>query len=127
MDLSILPERLDMTASRLWKTGEPCTTPKGRLLVGNRKSSYCCIKFADNTEATLSETLTAALRILDPHAAFLNELAEKGACLHFSIGWFSDDLNSGERLEWSLLLALANLKISLNFDFYGPQETATVT
>ncbi len=42
-----------------------------------------------------------------------------GGALSFFVGWFSDG-DAGERLAWPLLRELAELRISLELDVYGP-------
>jgi len=121
LDLSVIPEQLDMPASRLWNAGNPRTTPDGTLLGGNHRDSFCSINFEASSEISLPDSLKAALVQLIPHREFLEHLTGSGAKLRFFIGWVSD-FNSRDCLDWNLLAQIAGLKISLDFDFYGPDE-----
>jgi hypothetical protein len=120
-DLSGIPTELGLPAKRIWKAGDKRTTPTGRELEGVRRSSYCTIQFeiADD----LPKSLSSALDLLKQHKAFLINLSDAGVQLHFFVGWFSD-ANSRDVLEWPLLRDLADLRIGLDFDVYGPDEAA---
>ncbi len=116
-DLAILPQTLGLAAKRLWKAGEARVAPNGRIQGGIHKHSYCLIEF--EPVASLPESLAGAITRLKPHKSFLIQLTENGVKFRFFIGWFSE-FNSGDRLEWALLRDIADLQISLDFDFYGP-------
>jgi hypothetical protein len=120
-DLSSLPAQLGMSANRLWKVGESRVAPNGRAQVGDYQYSYCSIEFESSSQG-LPKSLKLAVEKLRTHKAFLEELSASGVKLRFFIGWFSD-FNSADRFEWELLRDIADLKISLDFDFYGPDET----
>src|SRR5262249_42563363 len=116
-DLAILPETLGLTANRLWKVGEARVAPNGRVQSGKNRYSFCSIEF--EPRASLPESLALAMKRLKPQKSFLTQLAENGVKFRFFIGWFSE-FNSGDHLEWDLLRDIADLQISLDFDFYGP-------
>ena len=125
LDLSVIPEQLNLIANRLWKAGQPRMAPDGRLLGGSYQNSYCSIVFEHAPEVSLPVGLKVALAELTPHKPFLEELVVSGANLRFFVGWFSDS-NSRDYLDWKLLKEIADLKISLDLDFYGPDETNPV-
>jgi hypothetical protein len=118
-DLSILPTTLGVTAHSLWKAGDLRLTPKGGVSEVAHKNSYCSIKF--DGLADLPQSIVAALEGLKRHEALLRSLAENGVKFAFFIGWFSE-WNSHDVFSWQLLNQLADLRISLEFDFYGPKE-----
>lgn len=99
--------------------------PDGRLLGGSYQNSYCSIVFEHAPEVSLPVGLKVALAKLTPHKPFLEELVASGANLRFFVGWFSDS-SSRDYLDWKLLKEIADLKISLDLDFYGPDETNPV-
>lgn len=119
-DLGMLPAQLDMTARVLWRAGEPRIAPSGRVIGGNRPNSYCSFDIGEGDD--LPRSLREALKLLMPHRAMLEGLSASGVTFGFFIGWFSGSLNSGERLDWDLLRDISDLKIALDFDFYGPEE-----
>jgi hypothetical protein len=109
---------MGITASILWKAGEPRRTPKGTPLEGVRNSCYCSISFDALTD--LPQSLEAALTTLKKHKDLLQSLSERGVEFAFFVGWFSQS-NSGDVLHWQLLDELAKLRISLELDIYGPE------
>ena len=123
-DLSELPVKLGMSPKRLWKVGEPRVAPNGRVIGGNHRSSYCSIEFESSPEG-LPTSLRMSVEKLSQHKQLLDEFSKVGVNFRFFIGWFSE-FNSEDRLDWQLLSSIAALKISLDFDFYGPQETQQI-
>jgi hypothetical protein len=119
-DLSRLPELLGMPSSVLWRVGEPCKTPKGKALDRIADTSYCSIRF--EMLDGLPQSLEAAVAALTPHKSYLDGLSDSGGSFRFFIGWFSESWNTGERLNWTLLRDIADLRIALDFDVYGPGE-----
>ena len=116
-DLSGIPVRLGMPALRVWKKGDTRIARNGRLLGGLYNESYCSIQF-ERGEVHLPSGLVAAIQILRPHKEYLHELFDSGATISFFVGWHSD-FNSRDVLDWQILRDLADLKISLDLDFYG--------
>ncbi len=113
-----------MSVHNLQKAGELCRTPKGRQPnTIARESSSCGIEF--DTLGDLPKSLEAAVVSLLPHKPYLNSLSDTGATFRFFIGWFSESWNTGERLNWNLLRDIADLRISLDFDVYGPGENGS--
>jgi hypothetical protein len=111
-DLSGVPSRLGLPASRLWKKGDARTTTNGPQARGIHRSSYCCIEFDQIAESDLTTGLKAALTALKHHKEYLIFLSESGAKLSIFIGWFSDR-NSRDVLDWQILNDMAELRISL--------------
>lgn len=122
-DLSGVPTELGLPASRLWMKGDRITTPTGRVMDGSYKKSYCSIQFGERHQRDLLTGLRSALAVLLPHQSYFEKLSVDGIQVRFFVGWFSDKLNSREILDWEVLRDLAKLKISLDFDFYGPDES----
>jgi len=119
-DLSIIPTTLGMEAQRIWKRGEPRQAPAGTLLDGAYGASYCSIEFGVLTD--LPQSIAAALTVLKPHSEFLQSLAEDGVQFAFFVGWFSEEQSSGGTLGVKLLQDLADLRISLELNFYAPDQ-----
>ena len=117
---------LGMTPSRSWRAGEARTTPKGRPLTGFRDASYWTAPLTDgdSKQLHLCAAIADAARSLAPHTAFLVEFAESGGKSEFFIGWFFDEGNSGDVLDWRLLESLAQLRVDLSFDVYSTDSDA---
>ena len=120
-DLSAIPEKLGLPPDSIWKKGDLSIAPNGRVIGGVRPSSACSIQFGKDYENGLPGGLKAALAILKPHQEFICGLAATGVELSFFIGWFSD-FNSRDVLDWATLRDLADLHISLDLDFYAPDQ-----
>jgi len=126
-DLSRVPQSLGLPVSRIWKAGDPRSTPKGTPLEGSWRNSYCCLTLQEERVASLPELLRKVLPKLARHKGVLDELTSDGATLSLFVGWFSEEANSRDLIEWDLLAELANLKIALDLDFYGPENPARQT
>jgi hypothetical protein len=121
-DLSEVPQKLGIQASRMWKKGDRITTPTDRVMDGTYKKSYCSIQLGQRRQEDLSAGLRSALVVLLPHRAYFEKLSADGIQVRFFIGWFSDKLNSREIVDWEILRDMAQLHISLDLDFYGPDK-----
>ena len=124
-DLSVVSDALGVPPSRLWRAGEPRTTPTGGQLAGVNKVSYCTIPLDQEPGTPLPDAIASVLKRLRAERRILDPLAASGGSFNFFVGWFTDG-NSGEILDWHLLKDLADLKISLDMDVYdGPQWSRT--
>ena len=126
MDLSILPQTLGMAADRLWTVGDIRKAPNGRAQGGNYKYSYCCIDIPAPADVELPTLMGKLLDDLESHKDLLNRLAADGVKFKFFVGWFSD-FNSRDVFEWQLLGRMADLRVSLDIDFYGPDDSRKVS
>jgi len=118
-DLSNLPQLLGLPVEGSWKVGDLSVLPNGRVIGGHRKHSHCSMRI--EPQESLPASLAFAVQHLEPRKDVLQRFSEEGARIHLFVGWFSADLNSSDRFEWSLLRDIAALKLSLDFDFYGPE------
>ena len=60
-----------------------------------------------------------ALDQLAPHRPFFHRIRSQGGTVEFFVGWFFDG-NSGDVFDCDLLARMADLKIDLSLDVYGP-------
>ena len=120
-DLSAIPGQLGLPAKQTGKKGDPRIAPNGRVTGSVYRHSSCSIQFGADHERDLPRGLKSALATLLPHKTYLADWSEKGATLGLFIGWFSD-FNSRDAIDWKILKDLAELQISLDIDFYGPDE-----
>jgi hypothetical protein len=56
---------------------------------------------------------------LAPHCHFLHGFRSQGGTIELFVGWFLDG-PSGDVFDCDLLARLADLKIDLSLDIYGP-------
>jgi hypothetical protein len=93
--------------------------PKGRGTGDIHRDSYCSILFNETPQTELPLGIKSALDLLRPHREFLVDLTDAGVHLQFFVGWYSE-CNSRDVLDWAILKEMAELRISLDLDFYGP-------
>ena len=123
-DSSAVPAKLGLPAADIWKKGDPIISSKGRDTGRLARQSRCMFKFAAPQDTSLPDGLRAAIELLNPCRDVLVDLDENGARMQFFVGLFSDGTNARDVLDWKLLAALADLRISLDMDFYGPDQPA---
>ena len=109
---------LGLTPTRVWRAGEPRTTPKGTVLDGLRYASYWTAPLTEGVsrEIRLAKAIDGALDRLSPHRDLLLDIAADGGKAELFIGWFIHDGNSGDDFGWRLLARLADLRLDLGFD-----------
>lgn len=120
-DPADMSRTLGLTPCTQAKAGEPRCTPKGRRLEGVHAESYwACDPFdmpwGSSHDRSLEDALEEVLTVLEPHAAFLVELAQEGR----NTLWFSSHGNRNFTVEIppATLARLAALKFSLVHDVY---------
>ena len=99
---------------RYWAVGEERVTPKGTLLPGKQRESYCVFDLGDRSDGELATFLREALGKLEHAAGFIGELRRTGGKLNFFISWYPGE--RGEVFEVKLLAAMARLGIDLGIE-----------
>jgi uncharacterized protein DUF4279 len=122
-DLSAFCMDLGLVPAIVWNVGDQRRTPKGTMLPGQRQSSYCSIHFDDAEQSSLLEKMNSVLSMLKPHRSSIVEIDLSGGKVSFSIGWFSTD-DSGQTVDWRILSAIADLRISLDTSVYCEASTS---
>ena len=115
---------LGVKPQHIWKMGDERQTPRGTKIGGTRDSSYCSVELADRSREPLSEKIEAALALLKPHRALLQELASTAGRITFYIGWFCDE-HTGDGLSWHILKEMSDLRIGLELNIYIPDQMSS--
>jgi hypothetical protein len=112
---------LGLTPNRIWRAGESRTSPKGAPLEGVYKNSYWTAQVAKgrSQQTRLATAIGDVIESLSPSQQFFIDFSGSGGIAEFLIGWFFDEGNSGDVLDWRLLERLSQMRIGLSFDVYG--------
>ena len=122
IDPEMICSELGLDPEVSWKAGARRKNPKGKLLTGNRKETYCCFDLHlpnKNTEE-FENAIKYWNRKFAKHKIFLNRIRSEGGTVDYFVGLFVDR-NSGVTLDHSLLFELVNLGIGVSFDVYGSE------
>jgi hypothetical protein len=122
LDPSEITSALHLNPSRSWCAGEPRTTPTGRQLQGQNRETYWTAHLVEGRwpPARLPVLLGQALDQLAPHRDFFHGICSQGGTIELFVGWFFDDQNAGDVFDCDLLARMADLRIDLSLDVYGP-------
>ncbi|MHA6824549.1 DUF4279 domain-containing protein [Ralstonia pseudosolanacearum] len=103
-----------------WKhrIGEPRVNPKGQILGGVYKKSYCSFRLARVNDEKLHEMLDRVLESLAKNKQLFHRIRDEGGQTEFFIGWYSSG-NTADTFDYSLLEKISDLKIDLSLDVYG--------
>lgn len=112
---------LNKTPRFSWAAGEPRMTPKGTLLGGTRKESYCAFEIGGGEDGELARCLLNAVDGLKAHRAYLHEIRSTGGSLMFYIFWYPNG-DIGEVFETDLLFTLSDLGIDLGINVYDDRR-----
>jgi hypothetical protein len=122
IDPEVISTKLGKKPSRLWRAGEPRTTPKGNKLEGTWKDSYWTAplhpkKSLSSRKTQIETFLSTALDELAPHSKFIKAILAGGGRAEFFVGLFGDK-NYGFDLEPELLQRLGKIGLRLSLDIY---------
>jgi len=121
LDPTEITSALHLNASRSGRAGEPRTTPTGRRLQGENRESYWAARLIEGRwpPTGLAVLLGHVLDQLAPHRHFFHGFRSQGGTIELFVGWFFDG-QSGDVFDCDLLARMADLKIGLSLDIYGP-------
>ena len=128
-DLASVCETLGLQPNHIWKKGDERRTPIGTKIGGTRASSYLSIELDASSREPMQKRIEAALALLKPHRTLLRRLSSTGGMIRFYVGWFCVE-DTGERLSWQILAAMADLRIGLDLNVYvenAPTDNALAT
>ena len=106
---------MPMPAQIGWTVGEPRRTPKGQVLEGYRRESYCCCDVGGGDDGELALLLSRSLDLLEKLHDVLLDLKARGASFAFFVSW-NPDGDSGETFDVELLRRLSDLGIALGLN-----------
>jgi hypothetical protein len=121
LDPSEITSALQLNPSSSGRAGEARTSPSGRQLQGQNQESYWTARLIEDRwpPVGLPDLLGRVLGQLAPHRSFFHEIRSQGGTVELFVGWFFDG-NSGDVFDCDLLARMADLKIDLSLDVYGP-------
>lgn len=118
-DLVLVSDVLRVEPFRIWKAGDPRTTPTGRRLEGHYDHSYCCLRIACGDGQSASEAMGTFLTKIEAHKTLFDDLINSGGKLRMVV----HDLTATsfrDEFDSYLLMRLANQGIALGIECYRP-------
>lgn len=112
-----ISEAVNLLPGASWSAGDLRMTPKGRLLKGQRTSSFWTAKLAINKEKSIEENLQDTLNSLEKSSSFFKQIISTGGKVELFMGWFVNG-NDGFILVTELLRRFVLLGISISIDGY---------
>jgi hypothetical protein len=106
-----------MQAEFSWQVGMPRKTPKGQLLTGNYKETYCSIELPVAYARITREIDAVVAEVLVPHRSLLRRVAATGGRAELYVTW-QTNANVGETFSWQLLQTLAELRVTLSVESF---------
>lgn len=116
MQASDIVECVGLPLKAGWTKGDVRTTPKGRVLDGNREQSYCTFDVGRGSDGELVVCLARTLDMMFQRSSELSRFRYGGGALSFFISWHPDAGDSGETFDPLLLGKMADLGIALELN-----------
>lgn len=114
---SDIVREIGMKAEFSHTVGQQRRTPKGRLLEGLYRETYCCFKIKKKGASHLDDDLRPWCDFLEKHAIFLQVFLETGGRLEFYISIFLDG-DRGFELDGPMLQRISALGVGLSVEMY---------
>ena len=127
MDPEDISRALGMKPHFQWLAGVRRTTPTGQVLEGVNEITYWCSERIEGQGFDLADSLSSHLLELETRGSFLSHFVSTGGSIEYFIAWFTDGLNTGATLDWTLLKRFAALQIDLDLDIYGGKSPSAAT
>jgi hypothetical protein len=112
-----ITRELGLKAEHSWSAGD-----KNAFSSSPRSKSYWSHRFKQPDGIGLRDFLNIIADELVAHRSFFEKVVSTQGRVEFFIGWFLENTNSGEELDWQLLQKLADLHINLSFDIYSKEQ-----
>ncbi|WP_267389732.1 hypothetical protein [Sphingomonas sp. GC_Shp_3] len=109
-----LIDGIGLPAARYWAAGDERMTPKGTLLPGTYRESYCLFNLGEGEDGELASFLRRTLVELEQVATFISDLRGTGGQVSYYVSWYPGD--HGEVFDVELLAGMARLKIDLGIE-----------
>lgn len=100
-----------------YSVGEQRKTPKGTLLEGVNRKSYCCFDLLPKQGGDVADGIESLLLRLDPHASYFQKLTQEGGKAELFVGFFPEEIG-GFTLRTQDTANLARLSLDLSVEVY---------
>ncbi|MEO6602946.1 MAG: DUF4279 domain-containing protein [Polyangiaceae bacterium] len=112
-----ISQSLNMRPTRSWRVGERRTTPKGGMLDGTNKETYCVFDI-DLDPAEVSGGLENFFaEVLDPREAAILAIGASAGRVEVFVSWEAN-VNVGDMFKCELLARLVALRLSLAVEWF---------
>lgn len=101
-----------------YSVGEQRKTPKGSLLEGVNKKTYCCFDLLPKQAGDFTGGIRQLIPRLNPHASYFQKLTQEGGRAELFVGVFTEE-TSGFTLSIQDMMTLVNLFLELSVEVYG--------
>lgn len=113
----VIAQSLGLEPEFAYTAGEPRATPKGHVLEGVNKITYCCFTLLSKQPGDFTEGINQVLHLLTPHRGYLRKLTSEGGRAELFVGVFVEE-TTGFTLGVKEMSALVDLSLELSVEFY---------
>jgi hypothetical protein len=100
-----------------WGVGEKRRTPKGTLLTGIRKETYCCFQLPVHGRSLADDVERILVHDLARQKRFFREFVTTGGEIELYVTW-ETGTTTGEEFAWRTLARMADLRINLSVEWF---------
>ncbi len=100
-----------------YTAGKPRANPKGQVLGGVNKCTYCTFTLLAKQPGDFTEGVKQILPLLAPHRCYLKKLTNEGGRAELFVGVFVEE-TTGFTLGVGEMSELADLSLELSVEFY---------
>ncbi len=100
-----------------YSVGEQRKTPKGGLLEGLNKKTYCCFDLLPKQPGDFTDGIRQLIPLLSKHGSYFQSLVLEGGRAELFVGVFAEE-TTGFTLSVQDMATLANLSLELSVEIY---------
>lgn len=112
-----IEQALALKATFGYSVGEPRRTPKGGLLEGVNKKTYCYFDLLPKQVGNLTDGLEQLMPRINAHTCYFQKLAEGGGIAELFVGVFTEE-STGFTLSVHEMAMLAASALQLSIEVY---------
>lgn len=117
LQCEIIAQELALQPVISYSAGEQRKTPKGTLLEGVKKKSYCCFDLLPKQAGDVADGIESLLLRLGPHASYFLRLTQEGGRAELFVGFFPEE-TGGFTLSTVRMANLVRLSLELSVEVY---------
>lgn len=117
MAAEAIEQKLGMKAKVTRSVGKPRATPRGQILEGINKDTYCSFALIEKESGDFVDGISGLIPRFIAHESYFNQITREGGRVEFYVGVFAE-ASTGFSLAPQVMASLEKLHLHLSVEIY---------